>query len=122
MKMYHKRIESLSELHEVIVALETLGKEYKIVKRIEWTEPKPPLPKLPRKVWIVNECDGVITVSDGKELENCYDCEWCHKGKATHNIRDNRYGEDRKICMYCYTSIAQSILSNNAADELRKNI
>ena len=37
--MYHKRIESLGELHEVIDALETLGKEYKVVKKIEWTEP-----------------------------------------------------------------------------------
>ena len=35
--MYHKRIESLGELHEVIDALETLGKEYKVVKKIEWT-------------------------------------------------------------------------------------
>ncbi|MEW4236792.1 hypothetical protein Q0N71_04670 [Bacillus thuringiensis] len=120
--MYYKRIESLGELREVIDALETLGKEYNIVKRIEWTEPQPPLPKSQRKVWIVQEHDGVIASTDGKELKNSYDCEWCHKGKATHNIKDNRYGEDRKICMYCYTSIAQSILSNNAADELRKNI
>ncbi|MGH1092474.1 hypothetical protein [Bacillus thuringiensis] len=50
MTLYKKRIESLDELHEVIDALETLGKEYKIVKRIEWTEPKPHLPKLARKV------------------------------------------------------------------------
>ncbi|MCQ6302105.1 hypothetical protein [Bacillus cereus] len=57
MHMYHKRIESVGELHEVIDALETLGKEYTIVKKIEWTEHKPPLPKLARKVWIVEELE-----------------------------------------------------------------
>ncbi|WP_420974314.1 hypothetical protein [Bacillus thuringiensis] len=58
MHMYHKRIESVGELHEVIGALETLGKEYTIVKKIEWTEHKPPLQKLPRKVWVVRELES----------------------------------------------------------------
>ncbi|MEI4616385.1 hypothetical protein [Bacillus cereus] len=61
--MYHKRIESLGELHEVIDALETLGKEYKVVKKIEWTEPEPPLPKLPRKVWVVRELESGYAVT-----------------------------------------------------------
>lgn len=55
MFLYKKRIESLDELHQVIAAFETLGKEYKIVKRIEWIESKPPLPTLPMGVWIVEE-------------------------------------------------------------------
>ncbi|MGG0008364.1 hypothetical protein [Bacillus tropicus] len=57
MYMYHKRIESVSELHEVIDALETLKRKYQIIKKIEWSEPKSPLPKLPKNVWYVEEVE-----------------------------------------------------------------
>ncbi|WP_257143212.1 hypothetical protein [Bacillus cereus] len=56
--LYKKCIESLDELHQVIDAFEILGKEYKIVKRVEWIEPKPPLPTLPMEVWIVEELES----------------------------------------------------------------
>ena len=60
MTVYKKRIESLDELHEVIDALETLGKEYMINKSIEWSDPKPPLPKLPKNVWDVEEVGAKV--------------------------------------------------------------
>ncbi|MEN3133092.1 hypothetical protein [Bacillus albus] len=55
---YKKRIESLDELHKVIDALETLKKEYQIIKKIEWSEPKSPLPKLPKNIWYVEEVEA----------------------------------------------------------------
>ncbi|AIE31569.1 hypothetical protein [Bacillus thuringiensis] len=63
-----------------------------------------------------------IALAKEKELQDHYECEWCHKDKAIHIIKDLRYGEERKICTSCYLSIAQKVVSNNMADKMRKNI
>ncbi|MEC2865978.1 hypothetical protein BK767_11500 [Bacillus thuringiensis serovar kyushuensis] len=57
MSKYKKKITSLDELHKVIDALEALKKEYQIIKKIEWSEPQSPLPKLTKNVWYVEEVE-----------------------------------------------------------------
>lgn len=66
--------------------------------------------------------EKVTVYSEGEELQNHYDCEWCHKDKAIHSVKDHRYSKEIKICTGCYISVLQSVASNDAANELRKNI
>ncbi|MEX5523109.1 hypothetical protein [Bacillus cereus] len=63
-----------------------------------------------------------IAFAKEKELQDHYECEWCHKDKAIHIIKDLRYGEERYVRLAIYLSIAQKVVSNNMADKLRKNI
>ncbi|MCR6850707.1 hypothetical protein P5G86_18970 [Paenibacillus jamilae] len=94
---YKKRIESLDELHKVIDALETLKKEYQIIKKIEWSEPKSPLPKLPKNVWYVEEVDtSKIFFTDADAIVKlvCKNCGISCRGKR--NLLEGM------SCIYCF--------------------
>ncbi|HDR3902944.1 TPA: hypothetical protein QCO88_005630, partial [Bacillus cereus] len=67
----------------VIDALETLKREYQIIKKIEWSVPKSPLPKLPKNVWYVEEIDASKVFSDGEEIVKlvCNNCGTAITGK-----------------------------------------
>ncbi|WP_144489665.1 hypothetical protein [Bacillus thuringiensis] len=92
MVIYKKRIESLDELHQVIEALETLGKEYMIVKRIEWSEPKPPRPKLRKNVWDVEEVGAKAFFTDANTNVKliCKECGTSMKKGCIHCVTHNR--------------------------------
>ncbi|OUB88759.1 hypothetical protein BK784_27110 [Bacillus thuringiensis serovar medellin] len=94
---YKKRIESLDELHKVIDALETLKKEYQIIKKIEWSEPKSPLPKLPKNVWYVEEVNiSKVFFTDADAIVKlvCKDCGTSCTGKR--NLLEGMN------CIYCF--------------------
>ncbi|MEN3130370.1 hypothetical protein [Bacillus albus] len=93
---YKKCIESLDELHKVIDALETLKKEYQIIKKIEWSKPQSALPKLPKNVWYVEEVDASKIFSDGEEIVKlvCNDCGTSCRGKR--NLLEGM------SCIYCF--------------------
>ncbi|HDR7708587.1 TPA: hypothetical protein QCX89_000491 [Bacillus cereus] len=104
MSKYKKQITSLEELHQIINALETLKKEYQIIRKIEWSESQFPLPNFPKNVWYVEEVNVSKVSSDCNEIVKlvCNDCGTSFRGE--------RKRLEGRSCIYCFKHNTKIVL------------
>ncbi|WP_242476224.1 MULTISPECIES: hypothetical protein [Bacillus cereus group] len=104
MSKYKKQITSLEELHQIINALETLKKEYQIIRKIEWSESQFPLPNFPKNVWYVEEVNASKVSSDCNEIVKlvCNDCGTSFRGE--------RKRLEERSCIYCFKDNTKIVL------------
>lgn len=96
MIIYKKRIESVDELHKTMEALDILGKEYIVQKKIEYKTVPINEHKYPVNVWFIEEVNTSKVFSDDDEIVKlvCNDCGTSFRGE--------RKRLEGRSCIYCF--------------------
>lgn len=102
--VYKKRIESLDELHKVMEAMDTLGKEYIVQKKIEYKTVPINKHKYPVNIWFIEEVNASKVSSDCNEIVKlvCNDCGTSFRGE--------RKRLEGRSCIYCFKHNTKIVL------------